>query len=215
MWKGLVITAACAFLAGCEAPQRTSPPMHTPEQVAQTEPEFKPLTVAIAIQSHPEHPESGEVVLVEVENYLLNRYPHIRIVERMRLKQVLAEKHLQESDLMSQETAASVGKVIGADALIVGSVQTWLSMTRVKPGRRFYGVEVKDPKIELSCTAGFTVRLVDVGSASIWLATTAHKDGCESFGEACQKALRKKKVRATLDNGLRRRSGLPVTVSRK
>jgi hypothetical protein len=48
--------------------------------------------------------------------------PGIRVVERERLSTVISEQHLGHSDLADPKTAVRLGKLIGADAVMTGSV---------------------------------------------------------------------------------------------
>lgn len=46
----------------------------------------------------------------------------LRVVERRRIKDVLQELELQSSDLVDQETAGRIGKLIGADNVVTGAI---------------------------------------------------------------------------------------------
>lgn len=209
MYRFLLLSLGLATLGiGCES---TGSHDVSATHVSQTEP-LTPITVAVVIQSHPRYPESGETVLTAIENHLLRNYPHVTIVDRVRVKEILAEKHLQESDLFSQETAVEVGKLLRADAVIAGSVQAWQGVTEVTDSeakqlsRHFIGFGIGGRKIDNTCSVEFNLRARDVDGGRVWLAENAADDG-DSFGEACQKALNDKKVRGSFDAALRRRAG--------
>jgi TolB-like protein len=51
----------------------------------------------------------------------LARNPAIRVVERDRLQQILAEQNLGSGDRVDKETAVRLGKVLGAHHLVMGS----------------------------------------------------------------------------------------------
>lgn len=154
-------------------------------------------------------------MLTAIENYLLNNHSHVTIVDRSRVKQVLAEKQLQESDLFSQETAAEVGKLLAAHAVIVGQVSTWQGFSEVDQSSldKIVGLPIRGKKIKNRCNVEFSLRAIDVGSGRVWLSVTADGDD-KSFGEACKQALDDKHVRRSLDRGLRTRSSSRVATTR-
>src|SRR5262249_57581543 len=45
-----------------------------------------------------------------------------RVIERKQLDRILAEQHFSNSDRADPSTAAKIGKVLGVDAIIVGSI---------------------------------------------------------------------------------------------
>ena len=51
----------------------------------------------------------------------LSRNPGIRVVERDRLQQLLAEQNLGSGDRVDKETAIRIGKILGAHHLLMGS----------------------------------------------------------------------------------------------
>jgi TolB-like protein len=51
----------------------------------------------------------------------LSRNPGVRVVERDRLQQLLAEQNLGNGDRVDKETAVRIGKILGAHHLLMGS----------------------------------------------------------------------------------------------
>ena len=66
----------------------------------------------------------------EIEVVITN-LPHLRLVDRSRLGEILDELVFQLTDMVDPETAASPGKILGLDALLVGSYSAWEKKVRV------------------------------------------------------------------------------------
>ena len=77
---------------------------------------------------------SGGQVATLVQSWMLESQFY-RIVEREKLNRILDEHNLAMSGIVDESTAAEIGKLAGADALIFGEVTTF----RVEPDER--GVE--------------------------------------------------------------------------
>jgi TolB-like protein len=76
-----------------------------------------------------------------------------RVIERQQLEKVLAEQKLQMSGLIDNNSAAEIGKMLGADGIIVGSITEY--------GRTIY------PKARLTVN----VRVIEVKTGLIKWAT--------------------------------------------
>jgi len=85
------------------------------------------------------------------------------VVERAQLKQVLGEQALGQTGLVSVETAAQAGKVLGLNALVTGSV----SQFGVSTSGTDYGV-YKQKVQTAKCTVD--VRVVDTSTGQLLLA---------------------------------------------
>src|SRR5215470_7817858 len=100
-----------------------------------------------------------------------------RVIERKQLDKILAEQHFSNSDRADPSTAAKIGKVLGVDAIIVGSITKFGrddKNTTVGGGGyglgRFGlgGVQKRDAKAVCAISA----RLVDTSTAEILAAVT-------------------------------------------
>jgi hypothetical protein len=85
------------------------------------------------------------------------------MVERDRLKQVLGEQALGQTGVVSAETAAQAGKVLGLNALVTGSI----SQFGVSTGGADYGV-YKQKVQTAKCTVD--VRVVDASTGQLLFA---------------------------------------------
>jgi curli biogenesis system outer membrane secretion channel CsgG len=102
-----------------------------------------------------------------------------RVIERKQLDKILAEQNFSNSDRADPATAAKIGRVLGVDAIIVGSITKFGrddKNTTVGGGGyglgRFGlgGVQKRDAK----AVCGITARLVDTSTAEILAAVTGN-----------------------------------------
>ena len=100
-----------------------------------------------------------------------------RVVERSRLKTVLNEQDLQSTSLMSADTAADIGKLLGVQAVILGSVSQY-DMDKTTVYIHVVPVVSKDYKV------GATVRMIDVTTGEIIYAHSACGQSGAHFTEA-------------------------------
>ena len=113
----------CA-LAACSAP---APPPSPAEQLAKTlKAELVRLQPRTKIGVLPLTTTEGEVQLLGeylAENLvtLLAGADTYDVIERSRLDQVLKESTLSASNLLRDDAVISVGKLLGADALVIGT----------------------------------------------------------------------------------------------
>jgi curli biogenesis system outer membrane secretion channel CsgG len=102
-----------------------------------------------------------------------------RVIERKQLEKILAEQNFNNSDRADPATASRIGKVLGVDAIIVGSITKFGrddKSTTVGGGGyglgRFGlgGVQKRDAK----AVCGITARLIDTSTAEILAAVTGN-----------------------------------------
>jgi curli biogenesis system outer membrane secretion channel CsgG len=102
-----------------------------------------------------------------------------RVIERKQLEKILAEQNFNNSDRADPATASRIGKVLGVDAIIVGSITKFGrddKNTTVGGGGfglgRFGvgGVQKRDAK----AVCGITARLIDTSTAEILAAVTGN-----------------------------------------
>ncbi len=110
-----------------------------------------------------------------------------RVIERKALDKILAEQNFSNSDRADPATAAKIGKVLGVDAIIIGSITKFgrddktttvggagLGLGKFGLG----GVQKRDAK----AVCGITARMVDTSTAEILAAVTG--DGESKRGGA-------------------------------
>lgn len=87
----------------------------------------------------------------------LNNMDGFQILERSEIEKLLDEQKLQVSGVIDESSAVEIGKMIGADAVILGDVTDYLEWTNT-------GV--------VGSTVTFSARLVDIESSQMMLSTS-------------------------------------------
>jgi len=82
----------------------------------------------------------------------LSQLPDIQVAERLQLSAVLQELRLQQAGLVNTQNAAAVGELLGANLIMVGSVQDIQGVIRIQvravqteSGKVLFGVENEGP----------------------------------------------------------------------
>ena len=83
----------------------------------------KPLRVTVVPLSHQNKSVSMKVTDIFISE--LSMIPIFSIVERNRLNRILEEQALGQTGIIDNETAVNLGQIVGADAIIVGSIHTY------------------------------------------------------------------------------------------
>ena len=97
------------------------------------------------------------------------------VVERKELDKVLAEQRLGQSDLVTPQTAPSLGKLLGVDLLVLGSISELGTKDRnVSGGTNLFGAKVNAKMAR----AAVDIRLVNTTTGEIIAAET--EEGTES-----------------------------------
>ncbi|MEW6511583.1 MAG: CsgG/HfaB family protein [Bacteroidota bacterium] len=97
------------------------------------------------------------------------------VIERQELDKVFAEQHLGQSGAVTPETAARVGKILGVELLVIGSVSEFgIKKREVSGGVSIFGAGI-DSK---TARAVVDIRLVNSSTAEILAAET--EEGTES-----------------------------------
>lgn len=101
-----------------------------------------------------------------------------RVIEREQLHHVLAEQNLGQAGVTTPETAAKVGKVLGASALVYGAV-TEFGYKKEKTGgaTSAFGAGYKKQEARVGCD----VRIIDASTAEI-LAAESYAKGKSKRG---------------------------------
>ncbi|AFY44384.1 CsgG/HfaB family protein [Nostoc sp. PCC 7107] len=103
---------------------------------------------------------------------------NFRVIERSKLEAILAEQNLGASGRIDASTAAKIGKILGVDTILIGSI-TEFNIERGGGGVSIFGVAVGGGKT--SANVKLNVRLVNTSSAEIM--AVAEGNGKSSDGE--------------------------------
>lgn len=114
------------------------------------------LAVSYFLEDTQVSPLSGTLIeglTIEIANAVNYEGVEIRVVSRTNLEQILQELAFQSSDLVDPATQRSVGKQLGAEILVTGSISP------VEAGKKFSFqlLEVETGAV----LGGFTMYLVD------------------------------------------------------
>ncbi len=102
--------------------------------------------------------------LVKSDNYI--------VIERNELQQLLQEQGLGATGIVTQESAAEIGKVLGAELVIIGSVSEFGNSRQTTGGNtRKVGVGIDNSK----ATVAVDVRIVDPSTSEILAAENIRK----------------------------------------
>ena len=104
-----------------------------------------------------------------------------RLLERSKLRSLINEHDLQSSGLLDQEAAVKVGKLLGADAVIVGSV------TQYEMDKTQVYIHIV-PIVSKEYTVGASIRMLDVENGEVIYAHSASGKSGNSFTEAGKQA---------------------------
>jgi curli biogenesis system outer membrane secretion channel CsgG len=100
------------------------------------------------------------------------------IIERRAIDQVLKEQNFSNSSRVDVKTAAAIGRLLGVDAIIMGSVtQFGVEESEVAVGagslsRLTRGVVSGGKRVNATATVGMTVRMVDASTGEILTAAS-------------------------------------------
>jgi len=105
-------------------------------------PDDEPYTIAVMpfanLTGHKEY-DWLSIGISEVLTTKLGSLPYFRLVERIKLSEALKEIELGQTGLVDEDTAPKVGKMIGADELVIGSFQ--IVGENIRIDARFLDVE--------------------------------------------------------------------------
>jgi len=103
---------------------------------------------------------------------------NFRVIERSKLEAILAEQNLGASGRIDASTAAKIGRILGVDTILIGSI-TEFNLERGGGGVSVFGVAVGGGKT--SANVKLNVRLVNTSTAEIM--AIAEGNGKSSDGE--------------------------------
>ncbi|MDD4762001.1 MAG: CsgG/HfaB family protein [Candidatus Pacebacteria bacterium] len=124
------------------------------------------LTASLLDETRGITPVSGglfgsKVVKSYIKSSSINVF---RIIEREQLDKVLKEKNLGSHTTLNENQAAEIGRVLGIDAIVTGSIRYGYNSSRTftagKSGTKYYTTENK-------CETEVTVKTISVANAQI------------------------------------------------
>jgi curli biogenesis system outer membrane secretion channel CsgG len=119
---GLLIFAAAWISAPAPAQEAAAPPAATAPKRLVTIMNFDYATVQTYVQQiFGSNQDIGKGISDMLVDKLLKDGKY-RLVERSALDKILAEQNFSNSDRADSNTAAKIGKVLGVDAIIIGSI---------------------------------------------------------------------------------------------
>ncbi len=127
------------------------------------------LKVTVAVVDFTDQTGKGlrniDEVSTEILSTLLHKTGNFTVVERTKLKSIITEQGFTMSGLVdSTKTAVQVGKLLGADYLITGSVLTYGEKTVKFKG---YGISTEKILTELN----LNIKILDMNTGNIQYAT--------------------------------------------
>lgn len=123
---------------------------------------------------------SGQAVsgFVTTELAAWGRY---KIAERSKLNSVVSEQDLQDAQLTDADAAKRIGKLLGVDAIIVGSASQY-DMDKTQVYIYVVPIVSKDYKV------GISLRMIDTANGQVIYAHSASGQSGSNFTEAGQRA---------------------------
>lgn len=108
----------------------------------------------ISISKYKSAGKDGGRVVAGILAAELGKLDNVNIIERQRITQLLDEQAVQQSGVVDFETAVKVGKLVGADAIVLGDLTDYVSWENIGA----YG-----------STISFSMRMVDIQSSRVLL----------------------------------------------
>jgi curli biogenesis system outer membrane secretion channel CsgG len=123
---------------------------------------------------------SGEAVSGFVTSELVS-WGRYKVAERSSLGSVMSEQDLKSANLTDADTAKRIGKLLGVDAIIVGSASQY-DMDKTQVYIHVVPIVTKDYKV------GVSVRMIDAANGQVLYAHSASGSSGNNFTEAGQRA---------------------------
>jgi curli biogenesis system outer membrane secretion channel CsgG len=160
----LALAVAVAALCGCQVPIEVQ---FSPELQHKSN-----MTVAVLPFEQSEPPPSHQEtmwmqvfakdtggMLSDTFTAELMRVPGFKVVERSQLKRILAEQDLSLTELMAKKSGQEIGRMLGVDAVVMGTVGEVAAGTTCVPGTS-------------GCHFSYSVRMVDTQTGIVLMSTT-------------------------------------------
>jgi hypothetical protein len=126
----LALLAACATDGAADGGQELSLRQAIEESAEKTAGELPKGCLAAIVSFESANSGLSEFIMEELYGALKDR--GIGLVDRQNLKHVLAELNFQMSGNVSDESARSIGKFLGADVVITGQIAAFGDMYRFR-----------------------------------------------------------------------------------
>jgi curli biogenesis system outer membrane secretion channel CsgG len=177
----LILLLLIPALQGCLPPPPPPHSVNVDKQIFQSrhwnlavlDLEYKPIEgtqQAGVVSSVSASSDAGQVVASLLANEF-GKLGNISIVERGQMNELLGEQKLQMSGVIDSRTAKEIGKILGADAVVIGSVSDYVSWTALLlPGS----------------TVSFSMRMIDVQTGKVIISGSITKS--DDFSIAFQNA---------------------------
>jgi curli biogenesis system outer membrane secretion channel CsgG len=88
------------------------------------------------------------------------------VIERSAIDKVIKEQNFSNSDRADADTAAKIGKIAGADAIIIGTVNAFDLERQTTQATTVFGHAIK-PSTTLTLTIEATTRMIDTGTGEV------------------------------------------------
>ncbi len=118
--------------------------------------------------------DPGSAVADEFVFQFINR--GVRVVERSRLENILREQNLWDSGRLDPETVKEAGKLLGVDALVMGTVTRYVPDKKERIYVRDSAGRVREEIFLVEAEVGVSARMVDVETGEIiWAGSHVHE----------------------------------------
>ena len=124
----------------------------------------KLAVVGITIRTKNVNEETASGVMVFIENAFVN-VGKVRVVDRQNIAKIIKEYEFQQSDLTDESTAVEIGKLSGADIIVIGSISY--------VGEMYY----------------LNIKIISVETAEIIGSSIADAVNAKEFYEMCNEAV--------------------------
>ena len=159
----------------------------TSEEFVRPNTDFKKYDrlAVLPLVDYPNQPSSGTVVADIISMELIKE--GIDVVDRANTVQILNEQKLGLSGVIDETTAPKVGKLLGVNAIISGSVNEYGTTTT-----NIQVVQGADPAYMPISSAGVSLKLIDVETGQmVWAASARGTEvGNNLMANAARKAVR-------------------------
>jgi len=125
--------------------------------------------IAVLSFSPPSGETSAGIYASDIVGLELMKKGYI-VVERARVDQVLREQGLGLTGVIDELTAVEIGKILGVQAIVVGSVGNY-KIDRQMMGGGFFG-----PMLIITSYASVTMKMIDLRDASVVWASQGSSD---------------------------------------
>lgn len=136
----------------------------------------------LPLQDYPLAKGSGIIVADYISMKLM--ISNLSIVDRSQTSAILSEQTLGLTGIIDENTAPGVGKLLGVQALLTGSISEWKCETT-----NIQMVKDYPPSYITICSTGLTLKLIDSESGQILWAGSARGSQIGDQSESAKKAV--------------------------